>query len=370
LNACAPLAAFLLALSGCSAEDAGPEKKVVTRVVVPDNAFKPAALDDTIDELIDALAETEPQQLQLGVVLKTLTGYWEPVKVGANRAFGELDVSGVVLAPAEGNEEESRQRQILLLDERQGADYDGFGIAPVAEVVQPSIDAMVDSGVPVITIDSDLVSSKRQLYIGTLNYEAGQTAAGTLSDMLPSDGGTIVILGHEIEAEWPDGFRRTQGAKDVLEGKGYTVVIRQATWTEQGEIDDIEFMTTALEDADPPPVGMLSMFSPTFRCARAAEAAGLSGDDLAIVGFDFEPETLDYMHQGLIKATHAQRQYYMGYLVPYVLYSMKALGTEQTMDIIKPHMADESRFNAGLDVVHADQVDEYNAFLDSLGIGG
>jgi ribose transport system substrate-binding protein len=258
----------------------------------------------------------------------------------------------------------------LLLDERQGAGFDGFGIAPVAEVVQPSIDSMVDSGVPVITIDSDLVSSKRQLYIGTLNYEAGETAANTLSDMLPTDGGTVVILGHEIEAEWPDGFRRTQGAKDVLEAKGYTVVVRQTTWTEQGELDDIEFMTTALTDADPPAVGMLSMFSPTFRCARAAEDVGLNGDDLSIVGFDFEPETLEYMHQGLIKATHAQRQYYMGYLVPYMLYSMKALGVSKTMDIISPHMADESRFNAGLDVVNADQVDEYNAFLDSLGIGG
>ena len=370
LNACVPLVTFMLALSGCSSEDAGSERKVVNRVSVPDNAFKPAALDETIDELIDALGETEPKQLQLGVVLKTLTGYWEPVKVGANRAFGELEVSGVVLAPAEGTEEESRQRQILLLDERQGAGYDGFGIAPVAEVVQPSIDEMVDSGVPVITIDSDLISSKRQLYIGTLNYEAGQTSGETLSDMLPSDGGTVVILGHEVEAEWPDGFRRTQGAKDVLEANGYTVVVRQTTWTEQGEIDDVDFMTQALEDADPPAVGMLSMFSPTFRCARAAEAAGLTGDDISIVGFDFEPETLEYMYSGLVKATHAQRQYYMGYLVPYVLYSMKALGVPKTMDIISPHMVDENRFNAGLDVVRADQVDEYNAFLDSIGIGG
>ncbi len=40
------------------------------------------------------------------------------------------------------------------------------------------------------------------------------------------------------------------------------------------------------------------------------------------------------------------------------------------MNILSPQMVDEFRFNAGIDVVHADQVDEYNAFLDSLGIGG
>ena len=91
---------------------------------------------------------------------------------------------------------------------------------------------------------------------------------------------------------------------------------------------------------------------------------------MTIVGFDFEPETLTYMQSGLIKATHAQRQYYMGYMVPYVLYSLKVLGPSRTLDILAPEMVDEQRFNAGIDVVRADQVDEYNSFLDSLGIGG
>ena len=34
-----------------------------------------------------------------------------------------------------------------------------------------------------------------------------------------------------------------------------------------------------------------------------------------------------------------------------------------------PQMVDGSRFNTGLDVVAADQLDQYNAFLDTLGIG-
>ena len=94
-------------------------------------------------------------------------------------------------------------------------------------------------------------------------------------------------------------------------------------------------MTDALKTLDPPVVGMLGMFSPTYRCARAAEAAArLTGDDVTIVGFDFEPETLSYMQSGMIKATHAQRQYYMGYIVPYVLYSMKVLGASRDLDIL------------------------------------
>jgi ribose transport system substrate-binding protein len=115
---------------------------------------------------------------------------------------------------------------------------------------------------------------------------------------------------------------------------------------------------------------MLSMFSPTYRCARSVTAAGLTGDDVTIVGFDFEPETVTDMQSGLIKATHAQRQYYFGYMLPYVLYSMKVLGPDKTRDILAPEMVDEHSFNAGIDVVRYDQVDEYNTYLDSLGIGG
>jgi ribose transport system substrate-binding protein len=96
----------------------------------------------------------------------------------------------------------------------------------------------------------------------------------------------------------------------------------------------------------------------------------MTGDDVTIVGFDFEPETLTYMQSGLIKATHAQRQYYFGYMVPYVLYSMKTVGVDRTLEILSPSMVDESRFNAGIDVVRSDQVEDYNSFLDSLGIGG
>ena len=43
---------------------------------------------------------------------------------------------------------------------------------------------------------------------------------------------------------------------------------------------------------------------------------------------------------------------------------------ERGVDLLAPEMVDETRFNAGIDVVRADQVDEYNAYLDSLGIGG
>jgi ribose transport system substrate-binding protein len=363
------LAGLALALSACGSTDEPAAKKTVTRVEIPASEFKPVALEDTINTLVTEIGKTSPKQLQLGVVLKDLVGYWEPVKVGANRAFGELGVSGVVLAPVQGTPDEATNSQLQLMKDRENSGYDGIGLAPLAEALTQEINNFEDQGTPVVTIDSDQADSERQLYVGTANYDAGHTAGETLAGLLTGGSGTVIVLG-TTDTTWSDGINRTQGAVDALQAAGYTTAVHTTDWTDDTQAQDVTDMVDLLKNSDPPAVGMISMFSPTFLCGRAAEAAGLTGDDVTIVGFDFEPETLSYMQSGMIKATHAQRQYYMGYLVPYVLYSMKALGTQRTFDIISPEMTDTARFNSGIDVVPASKVDEYNAFLDSLGISG
>src|SRR6185369_17226735 len=153
-------------------------------------------LENTINALVKEIGKTEPKQLQLGVVLKDLVGYWEPVKVGANRAFGELGVSGVVLAPVQGTPDEATASQLQLVQERENAGYDGIGLAPLADVLLPEVDNFETAGTPVVTIDSDLSGSMRQLYVGTSNYDAGHTAGETLTNLLPGGGGTVIILGN------------------------------------------------------------------------------------------------------------------------------------------------------------------------------
>lgn len=359
---------LLLVLSGCGQEAAEPTKEI-TRVEIPDNSFKPVELEATIQGLVSEISTTAPEPLQIGVVLKTLVGFWEPIMLGANRAIGELEVPGIVVAPSAATPEEALASQLAILSEQRQNGYNALGIAPMASDVSLEIDAFSDSGAPVVTIDGDLAESRRDLYIGTINREAGATSAQTLMDLMPATEGTIILLGHDTE-EWPDGYQRTMGAKEILEQQGFKTIVKRTTWADGGIPLDVAAMKEDLMTADPPVVGMLGLFSAAYRCAMAAEEAGKTADDVTIVGFDFEPETVQYMQSGLIQATHAQRQYYMGYLVPYVLYSVDVLGLDRTRELLGAHMVDGSRFNAGLDVVKPAQLDEYNNFLDSLGIGG
>jgi ribose transport system substrate-binding protein len=111
----------------------------------------------------------------------------------------------------------------------------------------------------------------------------------------------------------------------------------------------------------------MGVFSTSFLCVEAAMAAGME-NDIKMVAFDAEPQTLDYMEQGLIQATHVQRTYYMGYLAPYLLYAVNAIGMEETKALVSDLMVDDERIDTGLDVIPADGIEAYNDFMDALGV--
>ncbi|WP_207213731.1 hypothetical protein [Sorangium cellulosum] len=109
-------------------------------------------------------------------------------------------------------------------------------------------------------------------------------------------------------------------------------------------------------------MGMLGLFNLSYRCALAAEAAGRP--EIPVVAFDFEPQTVELMRAGRIAATHTQRQYYEGYLVPYILYGIETIGLDATKAILAPQLVGGDKVDIGLDVVPGDRVDEYINFLD------
>jgi ribose transport system substrate-binding protein len=349
--------------------------KVVQRVVIADNEFKPQDLETTVNSLVAAIEKAPPKALTMGVVLKELTNFWAPVATGANRAITELGITGNVVGPYDPNattDAETSANQIAFMQQALATGYNAIGIAPMTDLLIPEINAFVDTGVPVVTLDSDSAASERALYVGTLNYAAGTTGGTTLKKLLTTANvaaGTVLILGHD-DAGWADGFARTNGAKDVLTTAGYTVVVRRTDWSSTGEASDVAALQDDFTTAAPPVVGMIGVFGDAYRCAMAAQAVGKAAGDIPIVAFDFDPNTIAFMQSGYIQSTHAQRQYYEGYLVPYILYGFQALGVDKTKQLLAAQLsADGLSFDTGLDVVPAAKVATYNAFLDSIGAG-
>jgi ribose transport system substrate-binding protein len=337
----------------------------VTRAASPESQFKPENIEGIVDDVAAALNATpQDPDMSIAFIPKDLKTYFEMSVLGANRAMSELGVLGTVTAPVESEDTDAptpQEQQITMFDDQVSSGVKGIGLAPSNADINPSIDTGVDQGLVVITFDSDAADSKRQLYVGTINSEAGKTAGQTMLSLLGDTTGTVVILGYDSEA-WLDGYNRTHEAANVIEAAGNTVVIQHTNWSDQtaNETAIQDFLT----NADPPGVGCLGVFSNSYLCASAAENAGV---DIKVAAFDFDPITLDYMEQGKIQATHGQRIYYMGYLIPYLLYSINSLGLDETKSLVGDLMVDDSRLDLGLDVIPSDGVAEYNAFLEGLG---
>ncbi|WP_437517699.1 substrate-binding domain-containing protein [Sorangium sp. So ce1099] len=366
------MAAFglLLTTAACGSSDtagAGTEVGRIERAPTPASEFTPVELEATVDRLIATINESTIEPMQMVVLLKNLDTFFEPIATGASRAMGELDVTGNVLGPTaqSGDPTTSQDLQNQQIGEAVAGGAEGIGVSPYGDINAAAVDDAVANGVHVVTLDTDVAASKRSLYVGALNTSAGATAGKTLLEMLPQPPGTVLIHG-TTAADWGDGYARTQGAVEVVKAAGYTPLVSEAAFFAD-EAFDVHWMRGQIEGADPPVVGMVGLFNISYRCVMGADAAGIP--DVPIVAFDFDPRTVGYMREGRIKATHTQRQYYEGYLVPYILYGIKTIGLDATREILAPLMDGDSRVNIGLDVVPSGKIDAYNSFLDEIGAG-
>ncbi|KYF61722.1 sugar ABC transporter [Sorangium cellulosum] len=364
------MAAFglIMTTAACGSSDtpgAGTKDPRIDRAPTPENEFRPMELETTVDNLLARVNEGTVEPMQMVVLLKNLTSFFAPIATGANRAMGELEVTGNVLGPTAQSTDTTSSQELQNQQIRQAVvdGAEGIGISPYDDSNAAAMDEAVAEGVHVVTLDGDVPTSKRSLYVGTVNKSAGATAARTLLAMLPPPPGTVFIHGAS-GTSWVDGYNRTQGAREEIEAAGYTPLVSDAIFNaeEAADVDTIQFLIGA---ADPPVLGMVGLFNISYRCVMGADAAG--APDLPIVAFDFDPKTVEYMRQGRIKATHTQRQYYQGYLVPYVLYGIKTLGLEGTKEILAPLMDGDSTVNTGIDTVPSDKIDDYNRFLDTIG---
>ncbi|WP_437874666.1 substrate-binding domain-containing protein [Sorangium sp. So ce513] len=363
------MAAFglMVATAACGSSDApeGTKGGRIERPPTPENEFTPRELEATVDNLIAKVNEGTVEPMQMVVLLKNLNPFFTSIATGASRAMSELEVSGNVLGPVDqstgGTTSQEIQNQQIAQAVTDG--IDGIGVSPYGDVNAAAIDDAVEQGVHVVTLDGDVPTSKRSLYVGTNNESAGAAAAQTLLAMLPPPPGTVLIHG-TAGTDWVDGFNRTEGAREAIEKAGYEPLVSEAFY-ELEEGFDVEWIRSRIAAADPPVLGIVGVFDISYRCAMGADAA--RRPEIPIVAFDFDPRTVEFMRQGRIKATVIQRQYYQGYLVPYILYGIKTLGLDGTKEILAPLMEGDSTVDTGTDTVPADKIDAYNDFLDTIG---
>jgi ribose transport system substrate-binding protein len=232
--------------------------------------------------------------------------YWQTVAKGFNQAAAQY----MVTAKEVGPENYDPQAELAELQKAVAAKPAGILISVSdVSVLGSAIDSAIAAGVPVITIDSDAVGTKRLFFIGTNNLEAGRMGGHRVVEQLGGSGNVVFFT---LSGQ-PNMEDRLKGFKDVLETRPNIHIV---------DVIDIKSDARAAFDKTQE---LLAQTGPkkisAFVCLESASGKMVSdavkragGDGRMVVAWDVNQDTLDGIKGGSINATVAQKPFTMGYV--------------------------------------------------------
>ena len=309
-----------------------------------DAATDDTATDDTTTEENGGDAATT-SDVNISVVLKTLSSeYWGYVKAGCDAAAAELGVEVSVVGPGAESDIEG---QVAQIEQQIGAGCDAIICAPNdAGAAANALQAALDQGIPVLSVDTDVGIEGQTTFVGTSNvdaaYEGGKWAIGQAGD------GAKAVIIYGQEGDNTSNMRR-EGYQKACDEAGVEVL---AALSGQNTTDGATKTMEDMLSAHPGEIDIVLCHNDdtAIGAMNACKNAGVS--DVIIVGFDGNASAVDLILAGdLIKATVAQQPYEMGYQA-----------VEAAVEVLNGGTV-ESVINAPVEVVTAENG---QAYLDNL----
>ncbi|HMD39016.1 MAG TPA: substrate-binding domain-containing protein [Candidatus Acidoferrum sp.] len=230
--------------------------------------------------------------------------YWQEAEAGLRDAATGMGVKAEMDGPATFSPKEE-----LDSFQKAAALHPAGILVSVTnqEMLKPAIDAAVLQGIPVICIDADAPDSHRVMFVGTDNFRAGQESARRMADILKGQGQIVIVT---VPGQ-PNLDERVRGVTEAL--KKYPGMKIAQTIDDKGDPraanDGISALIAKKEKID----GVICLeASGGSGVAEALHRTDMTGK-IAIVSFDKDPETLDFVEKGAITATVAQKPYLMAY---------------------------------------------------------
>ena len=301
-------------------------------------------------------ATTKP--VRIGIVTNAVAPFWDPMEKGMEDAAGKLPGCE---ASWQGPQTSRVAEQLRLIENYVARGVDGLAISPLeAEAIAPKIDELIDNGINVICIDSDIPNCKRLAYIGTNNIKAGEAIGKQLVKILNGRPAKVVAFVGTMSAQ--NARERLEGFKRATKDHGIEVVDVKQDNTDKGKARrNVEDTLQAMPEVNV----LLGLWSYNLPAIAAAVKEAGKRDKIVVIGFDAEPATLEGLQKGDIDATVVQKPYYFGYLSVMVLYNMAKCAVEAVQMLLPPpdHVVD-----TGVVIVTPENVEEFIKYLHSLGV--
>lgn len=229
--------------------------------------------------------------------------YWQTAAAGLLKAAKDIGVGAEVVGP--DNYDPNAQHEAF----QHTMTKKPAGIlvqATEVKLLQPDIDSALQQGIPVVTIDSDVPGSKRLLFIGTNNYQAGLTG-GKLLAKLTNGKATAVV--YTIPGQ-PNLEERLHGYKDAL--AEYPNIKISQIIDMKGDEGVAFDSTKAVIAGKTKPDAFVCLEA--IACKVVADVLNrehMTGN--TVIAMDTDRGTLDWIQKGMINATIAQKPFTMAY---------------------------------------------------------
>ncbi len=162
------------------------------------------------------------------------------------------------------------------------------------------------SGIPVITIDSDLKSTIRSAYVGSYQTGAGMFLGQMVNDSISMGSSVGVIVERKSSIQQ---MKRLDGFASVLAGMGNSIAdVYESNLSIVASIAQTERLVN-----DFPNLKAIVGLSNTDAPAIAQTLKRLGRTDIKVYGFDESPETLQGIREGIIEGVLVQQPYQMGF---------------------------------------------------------
>ena len=197
--------------------------------------------------------------------------------------------------------ENSTPKQTAGVEAAVVSGVDGLVISPLDSVAMaPAVQAAVDAGVPVITIDRRVDGVEVLGHVGADNVKGGEAQANLIVERFP-DGAKIVNLQGQPGAS--PAIDRNKGLHNILDGNAkYEFVAEQtANFAREEGASVTEAILAGL--ASPPDVIVAANDDMALGALQVVQEQGLK---IAILGFDALPEALASVRDGGLLATIEQ----------------------------------------------------------------
>lgn len=217
--------------------------------------------------------------------------FWQAVYASARKTAAQNDVLLEIMGPDRGTSYDKLDYMNMSI----AAKADGIILQYNGEAgLEKAIDTAVENGIPVVTVMSDAVHSRRQSFVGVSDYQLGMAYGEIVSSYVDEDTEKILILQKRDIDDMNESQIYTQISNAVQAASGKNDIrIKGRNLLSTGTFETEEAVTDIL----------VCMDEETTECARQAVLDFNLAGKVKIIGYYTSEDILAAVEKGVISVT-------------------------------------------------------------------